>query len=135
LCTIDEGLLLLVSGYQSVQDEHYVRAKKGDYAGAIINRYAITEAMQRALNNEEGVFHVHVHMHDFGINCAEFSKIDMQSLNELMPSFYSVSENVLHGALLLTPQKIIGKYWTKDKNQYNINNISVVGYPSFYQRA
>jgi hypothetical protein len=133
LGTIIDGHLLLASGYQSVRDEHYARAKKGDYTGAIINRYAITEAMQRALSTGEGVFHVHIH--DFGINSAAFSKVDMKSLNELMPSFYSVSNNALHGALLLTPEKIIGKYWTKDKNQYNISNISVVGYPSFYQKA
>ncbi|MCX5842545.1 MAG: hypothetical protein NT022_02135 [Deltaproteobacteria bacterium] len=63
LGTIAEGRLLLVSGYQPVRDEHYTSAKAGDHAGAIINRYAITGAMQRALTTGEGVFHVH--MHDF----------------------------------------------------------------------
>jgi len=130
--TISQGHLLLATGYQSVRDNHYVEAKAGHSACAIINRYAITEAMQRSLNTGEGVFHVH--MHDFGVCCA-FSTVDLQSLNGLMPSFYNVNQKVLHGALLITHKGIIGKYWTPDKKSHNLTLISVIGYPCSYHKA
>ncbi len=130
--TITEGQLILATGYQPVRDKHYVEAEDGDYAGAIINRYAITEAMQRALNTGEGVFHVH--MHDFGIYGA-FSQVDLHSLNDLMPCFYSINPAVIHGALLITPPNIIGKYWTRGKAAHNFARISVIGYPCFYYEA
>jgi hypothetical protein len=132
LGTIPKGYLVLATEYQSVRDTHYVKPDPGDKVGAIINRYAITEAMQKSLNTDEGIFHVHVH--DFGSYSA-FSDVDLQSLNELIPSFYNISQNVLHGALLLCPKDIIGKYWTPDKVPHNIEKVSVIGHPCSYFEA
>lgn len=129
--TLAEGQLLLASSYQPVRDEHYTRVKAGDLAGAIINRYAITEAMQRALDTGEGVFHVH--MHHFDLPGEPFSRVDLRSLNELMPSFYSVSKDALHGGLLITPKNIIGKYWALGNKAYDLHTIQVVGHPCSYQ--
>jgi hypothetical protein len=130
--TISEGHLLLATGYQPVRDEHYVESKTGHSACAIINRYAITEAMQRSLNSREGVFHVH--MHDVGVHFA-FSTVDLKSLNCLMPSFYNINQKVLHGALLITRKGVIGKYWTPDKRSHNLTRISVIGYPCSYHEV
>lgn len=127
--SIPNGCLILSTGYQPVRDTHYVKSDSRDKVGAIINRYAITEAMQRGLNTGEGIFHVHIH--DFGFYCA-FSEVDLQSLNELIPSFYSINQNVLHGALLLGAKNIIGKYWTPDRVPHNLEKICVVGYPCSY---
>lgn len=124
--TLPEGQLLLATSYQPVRDEHYTKAS--DLVGAIINRYAITEAMQKSLTTGEGVFHVHMHHFDsFG---EPFSRVDLRSLNELMPSFYSVSKDALHGAILITPKNILGKYWTPDRTAHNLQMISVVGHPA-----
>lgn len=128
--TLAEGQLLLATSYQPVRDEHYAKAKVDDLVGAIINRYAITEAMQKALTTSEGVFHVHIHHFDlFG---EQFSEVDLKSLNELMPSFYSISKNALHGALLITPKNLLGKYWAPDKTPHDLRLISVVGHPCCY---
>ena len=130
--TLGEGQLLLTASYQPVRDEHYTKAKAGDLVGAIINRYAITEAMQKALTTGEGVFHVHMHHFDsFG---EPFSRVDLRSLNELMPNFYSVSKDALHGAILITPKNILGKYWTPDRTAHNLQMISVVGDPAIFSQ-
>jgi hypothetical protein len=123
-----EGQLLLAVSYHPVRDEHYIKAKAGDLAGAIISRYAISEAMQEALTTGDGIFHIH--MHHFDSFSEPFSRVDLKSLNELMPSFYSVSKNALHGALLMTPKHILGKYWTPDRRAHNLQTISVVGHPT-----
>lgn len=126
LGTVNNGRLLLATDYKPVRDEHYIKPAAGDFAGAVINRYAITEVMQGSLSTGHGVFHVH--MHDFGTK-GIFSGTDLASLNELMPSFYSVSRDTLHGAVLLTRKNITGLYWSQGESAKKLSHISEVGYP------
>ena len=125
--SLDKDLLLIASSYFSVKDEHYKKPKEGEYAGAVISRYAITEAMQRALSTGDGVFHIH--MHDYSL---KFSGVDKKSQSALMPSFYHVSPVGPHGALLLSSKGIAGCFWTIKGKLNFLSKISVVGYPCEY---
>ena len=64
--TLEDGLLLLLTGYRSIPDCEYVNDPN---VGARIGSDAITWAMQAAYHGRprrEGVFHVHLHGHRGG---------------------------------------------------------------------
>jgi hypothetical protein len=73
--------LLLVSSYEAVPDDGYVR---DDYVSARINATTIRTMMQRTLTTGESAFHVHVHDHQ---GTPALSWLDESELARLMPSF------------------------------------------------
>lgn len=118
------GNLLLSSHYLSIPDDQYINDPT---VGAKINSDAIRSVMQRILDTQEGAFHVHMHGFPF---FQQFSNIDRDSLMRLIPSFKTVGQKSVHGALLLTDNNINGIAWLpRYEAPVKIAKITVVGSP------
>lgn len=124
-----DTLIILASLYSPVSDRDYI---EDPTVGARIGSAAIRTAMQRSLDSGMGVLHVHMH-EGRGHPC--FSITDRKSMNRLMPAFFNVAPNVPHGALVLNRDGIAGVVWTDKKTQIPISRVSVVGYPSLFDRG
>jgi hypothetical protein len=94
------GWIVLISSYQAVSDENYVRTKE---VGARINSKAITAAIQIAYTEQCSLFHIH--LHDFGKSIPEFSYDDLRSADELIPSVQSFVANQVHGVIVLSSKR------------------------------
>lgn len=116
-------LMILASSYSPVLDDDYI---DDPTVGAKIGSTAIRIAMQRSLDTGMGVLHVHMHE---GRGRPWFSTTDMKSMNNLMPSFFNVSPNVPHGALVLNQDSFAGVIWKDKGTSLAISRLSVVGYP------
>lgn len=116
--------LILLHDYQPVADNNYI----DDYTvGARINSIAIREAMQRALNDSIGVFHVHLHGFSGRLS---FSRTDKINLARLVPSFQAVAPMLAHGALVLNEDNCAAMVWLPGtKIPITSEKISIIGWP------
>lgn len=89
-------LQVLASSYSPIPDEDYL---VDDLVGAKIGSRAIRRAMQTALSEHVGVFHVHMHEHK---GRPRFSSVDLDSYPSLVNGFQNVAPSVAHGAMLLS---------------------------------
>ena len=92
------GILALAQSYQPVADGDYVPDAT---VGAMMGPGAIRSAMQWALTQRVGIFHVHSHE---GIGLPWFSSIDLREQIKFMPSFQNVAAHCPHGALVQATQ-------------------------------
>ena len=123
-----EGILILAADYRAVADEDYV-FKAG--VGATIKAEAISKAMDWALETQAGIFHVHAHT---GRGRPVFSPTDVQTNARLVPAFFNVSPNALHGAVLLTDNQLGGSVWTtRTSAPQPFRRVTVVGAPIWVQ--
>jgi hypothetical protein len=122
-------LMILASSYSPVSDGDYI---KDHTVGAKIGSAAIRSAMQRSLDTGVGVMHVHMHE---GMGRPGFSLTDRKSMNVLMPSFFNVSPNVPHGALLFNKDSITGIVWKDKQTALPISRVSIVGYPCSFDKG
>lgn len=122
------GLMILAGSYSPVPDGDYI---EDHTVGAKIGSAAIRSAMQRSLDTGMGVMHIHMHE---GRGRPGFSTMDRKSMNNLIPSFFNVSPNVPHGALVFNRYSIAGVVWIDKKTPLVIAKVSVVGYPSEFSR-
>lgn len=118
-----DTLMILVSTYAPVRDEDYINDPT---VGAKIDSSAIRRAMQQSLDTGMGVIHVHMHV---GTGRPSFSPTDRKSMNTLMPSFFNVSPNVPHGALVFNRDRMTGIIWSNKKTSHEFTRVSVVSYP------
>jgi hypothetical protein len=93
---LSETTLLLSTAYHPIPDEQYI---DDPYSGARINSQAIREAMQLALDTQDGVFHVHAHP---GKNIPGFSTMDKRETPPIVKSLQSVSSDTSHGMIEMT---------------------------------
>ena len=103
------GIVLLASGYEPVQDDHYV---DDPAVGARIGSAAIRSALQHALSSGDCVLHVHAH---FGSLAPSFSRVDLEGLEGLIPSFFSVAPRAAHGGLVLGDIHAYGLVWASPR--------------------
>lgn len=116
--------LLLVSSYEAVPDDGYVR---DDYVSARINATTIRTMMQRTLTTGESAFHVHVHDHQ---GTPALSWLDESELARLMPSFARTAPSVPHGAIVLSRNRGAATIWLPEESiSRPVEIISVVGHP------
>ncbi len=120
---LENTLMVLAGSYLPVSDEDYI---DDPTVGAKIGSTAIRSAMQHSLDTGMGVMHVHMHE---GKGRPGFSSTDRNSMNKLMPSFFNVSPDVPHGALVFNQDCIAGVVWKDKKASLIISRVSVVGYP------
>lgn len=115
---------LIVTGYLSIQDEHYLI---DDTVGARINHKAIAMAMKRADHNKEGILHVHEHG---GSGVPNFSRTDLSSHPDLLRSFRNANPNGTHGFLLLSQNKLLLKVWYPEQSIADTTSrYTIVGLP------
>lgn len=120
--TSDSGLLVLAHAFHPVLDEHY---EKDPGVGARMNSAAIRAALQVALSDEVGMFHVHLHDHR---GLPGPSSIDWSEWQKFIPNFWHVRPQLPHGALVLSRDRLSGWCWYPRKQEpIRIDRFTMVG--------
>ena len=100
-----DGILALAHSYRPVADDDYIPDRT---VGAMMGPNAIRTAMQWALTESVGIFHVHTHG---GIGLPWFSPLDLREQVKFMPSFQNVAAHCPHGAIVLSDTAAHGRAW------------------------
>lgn len=121
---LGDTTLVLLNKYVPVNDKDYI---EDDTVGAKINSPAIRKAMQYALDNDCGCFHVHMHEHK-GNPSPSFT--DKKGLPGVVDSLANVSPNQANGFLILSENSFYASVIIAEK-KYSLKPelISVIGYP------
>jgi hypothetical protein len=101
----DQALILLAQDYHPVADDEYLRDSS---VGAMIGQEALRKALEIALLNPVGIFHVHMHLFPGRL---WFSRTDLREQLRFVPDFFKVRPNMPHGALVLSPHTAAGRVW------------------------
>jgi hypothetical protein len=118
---VNDTLVLLGQDYFPVADEDYLQ----DFSvGAMLGHEALRKALEIALLNKVGVFHVH--MHDFP-GRLWFSRIDLREQTRFIPDFFKVRRRMPHGALVLSRQAIAGRLWLSPEKIERIREFNIMG--------
>jgi len=105
---LSNGLLLLAQDYYPVEDSDYVRDES---VGALIGHEGLRKALEIALLNPVGIFHVHAHEYAFG-GRHWFSPTDLDEQDNFVPDFFKVNRKMPHGAIALGPRRsAVGRVW------------------------
>jgi hypothetical protein len=116
--------LVLLRHYHSVPDEHYL---EDPTIGALIGVEAITEAMQRTLNEVSGQFHVHIHEH-YGEPGPSLD--DIKGLPPVVRSLASTSPQQASGYLIFSNDLAWSEVIVPGQTEPHLaTKISVVGFP------
>ncbi len=99
------GVVVLAHGYRPVEDEHYI---DDPTVGAMMGPSAIRKALEFALNNKAGMFHVHMHDH---AGRPRFSRTDARESAKFVPDFWNVRPEMPHGALVASKDSLNGFCW------------------------
>jgi hypothetical protein len=114
-------LILIAEKYHPVLDEEYV---DDPMVGARFGQGALLKALNLALLDGVGVFHVH--QHEFGTRLW-FSVVDLSEQLKFIPDFFKVRRNMPHGALVLSPNSIAGRVWLSAEEIHRISEFNVIG--------
>lgn len=119
--------LLFPVEYLAVPDDQYLD-EDDPWVGAAINGDAMRGAMQHVMATHLGA--LHVHLHDFP-GRPHFSPIDWRDIPDLARSFQHADPNLIHGALVLSPDAAAGAVWLPNQlsGKPLIPRISIVGFP------
>jgi hypothetical protein len=117
-----ESLVLLADNYYPVADEDYI---DDPGVGARIGQEALRKALNLALLNPVGVFHVHMHM--LPSHRHWFSRVDLSEQLNFVPDFFKVRSDMPHGALVLSPRSAAGLAWTAPNSTTPIGEFNFVG--------
>lgn len=116
--------LLLAGEYRPVPDEQY---RQHSTAGVSIGSDAIREALEWADGWRGGIFHVHAHL---GSGIPRFSRMDIESNARLIPSLFNIAPSGIHGAIVLSDDRLAGAVWTgKLHPPKPIDRTTVIGAP------
>jgi hypothetical protein len=115
------GALLLAFKYVPIRDEQYIRDES---VGARFDSSSIREAMQVALSEGVGAFHVHLHDH---AGTPRLSGVDVREMQALIPCFVNVCPDRVHGALVLSLDSATANGWSSGESQGEKVRVSVVG--------
>lgn len=115
-------LLLIAQGYHPVEDADYV---EDPTVGARMGQEAIRKALNMALLQPVGIFHVHLHEH---AGPPFFSGIDLDGQAEVLPDFFKVRESMPHGALVFSEDRASGRIWLDAQRIHDIAEFNVVGW-------
>ena len=117
-----DHLVLLAEGYHPVADNEYVR---DPMVGARIGQEALRKALNFALLNPLGVFHVHMHL--LREPRLWFSRIDLSEQRNFMPDFFKLGSSMPHGAIVLSPRSAAGLVWTGPSQVRPIGEFNSIG--------
>ncbi len=116
-----EHLVLLAERYYPVDDQDYVPDSR---VGALIGQEAIRKALEIALLQSVGMFHVHAH---FLPGRLWFSRTDLREQMRFVPDFFSARENMPHGAIVLNHADAAGRVWLSRIRIEKIDEFDTVG--------
>lgn len=123
----DRGIAILLNWYHSIPDSQYM---DDPTVCARINSEALTWAMQAVYQGRsarEGIFHIHMHSHSGETG---MSAVDSREIPKLIPGFQSVSNNAVHGIIILSSNHGSGLVWLPSRKEpRRADCISVIGAP------
>jgi hypothetical protein len=123
------GWVVLADSFHPVADEDYVRDGS---VGAMMGAAAIRKALQVALSDEFGMFHVHLHEHH---GAPRFSQVDLCETAKFVPDFWHVRPQAVHGAIVLSVDSIAGLCWHPQLSApVPFSEFSIVGSPMWFLR-
>jgi hypothetical protein len=126
---VPEGIIVLAHDYKPVEDEHYI---DDSTVGAMMGPTAIRKAMEFALNNKAGMFHIHMHDHT---GRSRFSRTDARESAKFVPDFWNVRPEMPHGALVASKDSLYGFCWYPGISApVEIGEFVVVGSPMVFER-
>jgi hypothetical protein len=124
-----ESLVMLAEKYYPVADEDYLRDPS---VGAMIGQEALRKALEIALLQRVGVFHVHMH----GLSQRLwFSGTDLREQVKFVPDFFKVCPNMPHGAIVLNAKTAAGRAWRAAGNVSSIDEFDITGVRMTITRA
>lgn len=115
------NLVLLAEDYHPVAESDYIR---DPMVGARIGQEALRKALNIALLNPVGMFHVHMHL---AVGRLWFSRIDLREQLQFVPDFFKVRSNMPHGALVLSPTAEAGRVWLGPHEIVRIAEFNIFG--------
>jgi hypothetical protein len=115
------NLVLLPKAYHRVEDEDYVDDPS---VGAMMGQEAIRKALEIALLQPVGIFHVHMHGHR---GKPSFSPVDLREQLRFVPDFFSVCPKMPHGAIVLSYDRAYGRVWLSEDTIRRISEFNVTG--------
>lgn len=118
---IPDGILLLAERYHPVADSDYIDDRD---VGAMMNQDAIRKALDIALLQTVGMFHVHMHDHS---GDPWFSRTDLREQVKFVPDFFKVCRKLPHGAIVLSHDCAAGRVWVKPGAVTNISEFNTMG--------
>ena len=119
-----DKVLVLAREYRPVRDEDYLRDPS---VGAMMGPTAIRRALQWAMQDGVGVFHVHNHG---GSGIPSFSGIDLRENRQFVPDFLKVAPRSAHGAIVLSDTAAHGQVWfDRSRTHQLIASFVEVGVP------
>ncbi len=120
----DGGHVLLANRWHGVADEDYVDDHR---VGAAIGGGAFRKILQYAYSNTVSILHVHRHDHR---GAPTFSRTDLRSALEYVPSFFNVQRAIPHGIVVLSFDQAAGHVWNFGQSAARkIDVFQIVGYP------
>lgn len=102
---IGSELVLLCRDYAPVADEDYLNDLS---AGAVIGPDAMRKSLQTAYRTKSAILHVHSHG---GRGRPSFSRTDLDSGKDFVPSFFNVVPTMPHGLIVLSDEAATGLLW------------------------
>lgn len=117
-----DNLVILAERYYPVADQDYVN---DPFVGARIGQEALRKALELALLEPVGVFHVHMHL--IPSRRLWFSQVDLNEQMKFVPDFFSVRPEMPHGTLVLSPHSIAGIGWLARDRAAAIDEFNITG--------
>lgn len=129
LAPVSGGVCILGQSYLPVADEHY---EDNPSVGAMMDGRAIRSALEYAYNHGTAMFHLHRHEHR---GRPGFSFVDEREAALFVPDFWKVAPNLVHGALVLSWDRIYGHLWDpRTRRARPIDEYVTVGFPTTFDR-
>ena len=122
------SLLLEAISYFPVADVDYVNDRS---VGAMMGQEAIRKALNIALMQKVGVFHVHMHEHK---GQPGFSRTDLREQAKFIPDFFKVCHQLPHGAIVLSHDQAAGRVWLAPDKIVAIPEFNVIGNQTVVQK-
>ena len=124
-----KALVLLADRYHPVADEDYVDDRR---VGAMMGQEAIRKALEIALLDPVGMFHIHMHEHR---GRPRFSPIDLREQLKFVPDFFKVRPEMPHGAIVFSHDRAAGRVWVGPARIHEIGEFNTIGQPVDIQSA
>lgn len=116
-------LIIFAEGYHSLADEDYV---DDPTVGAMMGQEAIRKALNVALLQPVGMFHVHMHEHE---GHPAFSRTDLSEQPKFIPDFFKIRRDMPHGAIVLSHDRAAGRIWLGPASVSAITEFNIPGSP------
>jgi molybdopterin/thiamine biosynthesis adenylyltransferase len=118
------NLVLIAESYYPVADDDYL---VDPTVGAMMNSEAIRKALEIAMLQKVGMFHVHLHDHH---GQPGFSHTDVREQRKFIPDFFKICPKQPHGAIVLSHDLAEGQVWISPDKILAVTEFNFIGAPT-----